>query len=101
MIHVIADIRTAPGARPRVLQALAAVAPLVRAEAGCLGYAATLDADTDLPRQTRDDTSILMVERWESLEHLKAHLEAPHMLAYREQVAADVVDVSLRVLTEA
>jgi quinol monooxygenase YgiN len=40
-------------------------------------------------------------EKWESLEALHAHLRAPHMLTYREQVKDMVEDLSLNVLEEA
>jgi len=44
---------------------------------------------------------VTIIEKWDSLEDLKTHLSAPHMLAYKENVK-DIVDrVSLKVLGEA
>jgi len=44
---------------------------------------------------------VTIIEKWQSLEDLRAHLAAPHMLAYRTAVKDIVADVSLKVLTEA
>jgi len=41
---------------------------------------------------------VTIVEKWESLEALQAHVVAPHMAAYRERVKDFVVRVSLQVL---
>ncbi|MBA1272899.1 putative quinol monooxygenase [Stutzerimonas azotifigens] len=99
MIHVIATLHTAPGARSRVLQALAEVTPEVLAEAGCLAYQPLIDLATDMAAQTVDPDSILMFEQWQSVEHLQAHLQTSHMRRYRERVGDDVTGVTLRVLT--
>ena len=98
MLTVIATIRLRKGAREPYLARLAALVPEVLAEAGCLGYAPHVDLDTDLPRQVVDADEVVLVEQWESLEALRAHLVAPHMLRYREEVAAWVEGVALRVM---
>jgi quinol monooxygenase YgiN len=41
------------------------------------------------------------MEKWRSVEDLKAHLNAPHMLDYRDKVEDMVEHVSIRVLREA
>ncbi|TLX61939.1 antibiotic biosynthesis monooxygenase [Stutzerimonas nosocomialis] len=99
MIHVIATLHTAPGARPRVLQALAEVTPQVLAERGCLAYQPLVDLATDMAAQTVDEDSILMFEQWQSVDDLQAHLQTPHMLRYRERVGDEVTRVTLRILT--
>ena len=61
-----------------------AVVPTVRAEAGCLGYAIVKDADTgdwDKPMKFGERT-MWCVERWSSIDALKAHLNTPHMKAF-------------------
>ena len=45
-----------------------------------------------------DDGSIVMVEQWESIAHLEAHLQTPHMKAYSEAVKGDVLDMNIRIL---
>jgi quinol monooxygenase YgiN len=41
------------------------------------------------------------VEKWESLESLKAHLTAPHMTEYRQKIRELVKGVHLQVLQPA
>lgn len=102
MIHVIATIRLQPGTRPQFLEAFHGIVPEVRAEAGCIAYGPAVDIRTDLPAQAEvDENVVTVVEQWESLEHLKQHLQAPHMLAYREQVSDLVVDTRLQILEPA
>ena len=99
MLTVIATIRLRQGAREAYLARLAALVPEVLAEPGCLGYAPHVDLESELPRQVVDADEVVLVERWTGLEALRAHLVAPHMLRYREEVAAWVEGVSLRVMT--
>jgi quinol monooxygenase YgiN len=44
---------------------------------------------------------VVVVEKWASLDHLKAHLTAPHMGEYRIRVKELVTGVSLQVLEPA
>lgn len=99
MIHVIATIDLVPGRREAFLDEFRKVVPLVRAEAGCLEYGPTADVPTEIAAQLpyRADT-ITVVEKWESLDALRAHLQAPHMLAYRPKVKDLVEGVTLQVL---
>jgi quinol monooxygenase YgiN len=102
MIHVIATVELRPGRRDDFLAEFRKIVPKVLAEEGCLGYEPTVDLATGLPAQpgARDDVATI-VERWESLEHLKAHLSAPHMAEYRGRVKDMVVKTTLAVLTPA
>jgi len=99
VIHVIATIEVVRGKRDAFLAEFRQVVPLVRAEAGCLDYGPTVDLDTGLGAQlpVRDHV-VTVVERWESLEALRAHLQAPHMAEYRERVKGLVAGVRLQVL---
>ncbi len=40
-----------------------------------------------------------VIEKWESLDHLKAHMVAPHMAAYANQVKDMLVDRVIHVST--
>jgi quinol monooxygenase YgiN len=87
MVIVLARIDVAPGRRGDFLAEFHRLMPEVHAEAGCLEYGPAVDALTDLPRQQRlGDDVVMIVEKWESLAHLQAHLAAPHMADYRERV---------------
>ena len=98
MVHVIAVITAKPGKREAILVAFRANVPGVRAEKGCIEYGAAVDADPALPVQTKyGPDTFLAIEKWESLEALKAHAAAPHMAAYaaktRELIASRVIHI--------
>ena len=83
MIHVIAVITAKPGQRDTVLSHFRANVPAVRAERGCIEYGAAVDADPALPVQTKwGPDTFLVIEKWESMDALKAHAAAPHMKEY-------------------
>jgi quinol monooxygenase YgiN len=99
MVHVIANIELKPGVRDAFLKVFRALVPKVRAEAGCLEYGPTLDAATDIRAQLpRREDVVTIVEKWESLAALQAHLAAPHMADYRVAVKDLVVKVTLQIL---
>lgn len=99
MIHVLAQVEAVPGHRDNMLAEFAQVAPLVRQEEGCIEYGATVDVPTGISVQNFiGDNMVMIVEKWESIEHLKAHLVAPHMSEYRIRVRPHVQGVTLRVL---
>jgi len=99
MIHVLAQIETTPGHRDDFLAEFAKVAVLVRQEAGCIEYGAAVDTQTGIPVQNfLGDNMVLIIEKWESTEHLKAHLVASHMVDYRVRIKPFVQGVRLQVL---
>jgi quinol monooxygenase YgiN len=102
MIHVIATIELKPSCREVYLKVLRDNVSNVKAEAGCLAYEPALDIDSGLPLQgaVRENV-VTIVEAWESLEHLVAHLKTPHMLAYRNAVTEYVENVSVQVMAPA
>ena len=98
MIHVIAVITAKPGKRAAILEAFRANVPNVRAEKGCIEYGAAIDADPALPVQTKYGAdTFVVIEKWESMEALKAHSAAPHMAAYaaktREHIASRIIHI--------
>ena len=102
MIYVIATIQVKAGNRDAFVSAFKANVPSVQAEDGCIMYEPTLDADSGIPVQIpMREGAVTIVEKWESLEALKAHLVAPHMLAYKEATKDMVEGVSLQVLQPA
>ena len=102
MIHVIASIEVNPGCQKRCLEALKSNVPNVLAEKGCIRYEPTVDIDSGLSAQGATRTDIVtLLESWESLAALNAHLKTPHMAAYREKVKDVVKQVRLNVLAPA
>jgi quinol monooxygenase YgiN len=101
MINVIASISVKAGKVPEFLEIFKTNIPKVRAEKGCIEYFPAIDIDSKLPPQAFDKNVVTIIEKWESLEALRNHLKAPHMLAYRDKVKDIVEGLSLKVLTEA
>jgi quinol monooxygenase YgiN len=102
MIHVVAVITTRPGLRDVVLKHFHAIVPDVRAEKGCIEYGPVVDAETDIPVQTRyGPDTFVVIEKWESVEALRAHGVAPHMAAYGARTKELVADRSIYILAGA
>lgn len=102
MIHVVATIDIVPGQREDFLAEFARLVPVVRAEDGCLEYGPAVDLDSGLaaagpPREH----VVTVIEKWASLDALRAHLAAPHMVEYRHRIRDKVAGVQLRVLQPA
>lgn len=98
MIHVIAVITAKSGMRDSILQHARANLAAVRAEKGCIEYNLAVDADNALPMQTQcGPDTFVFVEKWETMDALKAHAAAPHMAAYagkvKEMVAGRVIHI--------
>ena len=101
MINVLASISVKEGKRADFIAAFKDNLAAVRAEEGCIEYFPAVDINADLPPQQLDENEVTVIEKWVSLEALRAHLSAPHMLAYKEKVKDIVEGVSLKVLQEA
>jgi quinol monooxygenase YgiN len=102
MICVIATIEVAEGRRDDFLAEFRRIVPLVLAEEGCLEYGPMVDVPTELGAQAPARNHVVtVVEKWESVEALEAHLMAPHMIEYRKRVKPLVRGSSLQVLRPA
>jgi quinol monooxygenase YgiN len=102
MIHVLATITVKPGQRDAFLKEFHRIMPMVHAEAGCIEYGPAVDVDSGISVQgpLRDNVAVI-IEKWESLPALKAHLQAPHMIEYRVRVKDYVENVTLQILAPA
>jgi len=102
MISVLATIKVGGGRRDEVLAIFKELVPKVRAEEGCVEYGPWLDTPNDIvdPPQIRDDV-IMVVEKWESLEALKAHINTPHTQEFLKTIEDMDVEVSLQILQPA
>lgn len=101
VIHVVAEIHLAPGARERFLEEFRRLTPLVRAEDGCIEYVGTVEVRTAIAAQAapRDDV-LTVVEKWRDEPALAAHLAAPHMDDHRARSRGLTTRVVVRVLRE-
>jgi quinol monooxygenase YgiN len=98
MIHVLAIITAKPGMRDSILREFRANMPAVHAEKGCIEYGPAIDAEGMGSIQTKlGSDTFVVVEKWESIDALKAHAAAPHMAAYgaktRDMIASRVIHV--------
>jgi quinol monooxygenase YgiN len=102
MIHVLATIEVKPGQREVFLAEFHRIIPMVHAEAGCIEYGPTVDVASGIAVQgpLRENVAVI-IEKWESLAALKAHMQAPHMAEYRVRVKDMVVGVQLQILEPA
>ena len=97
-VHVLAIITAKAGMRDQILDAFRANVPAVHAEEGCIEYGATVDAEGVGSLQTKfGDDTFVVVEKWASLDALKAHAAAAHMAAYaaktKDMIASRVIHV--------
>ena len=98
MIHVVAIITAKPGLRGQVLDAFRANMPAVHAEEGCIEYGPAVDAEGAGSMQSKfGPDTFVVIEKWESLEALRAHGRSPHMAAYaaktREWIASRTIHI--------
>ena len=101
MINVIASIHIKEGRLSEFIEIFKTNIPKVLEEKGCVEYVPTIDVPTGLPPQELNNNVVTIIEKWGSLEELKAHMTAPHMLVYKEKVKDLIDKVSLKVLMEA
>jgi quinol monooxygenase YgiN len=98
MIHVVAIITAKSGMRETILKEFRANMPAVHAEKGCIEYVPTIDAEGMGGFQTKfGPDTLVVIEKWESPEALRAHAASPHMAAYaaktRDMIAGRIVHV--------
>ena len=71
-VRLLVMITTAPGRGQEQIDAYRRLAPLVRAEEGCLQY--------DLHQVRGEPDRFVLVEHWSSEDALAAHDSTPHMI---------------------
>jgi quinol monooxygenase YgiN len=99
MIHVIATITANAGQRADVLALFSKNRPAVLAEEGCISYEAVIDVPGAGAFQTPlGDDTFAVIERWESIDALKAHAASAHMAEYGRNSAPFVAKRAINVL---
>ena len=87
MIYVLASVKTKPGMVSRALDLYRVLVPRIMAnEAGCIEYAPTTGLDLGLANQTLDNDTIIVTERWKTIEDFRAHLDMPHSIEFRSSI---------------
>jgi quinol monooxygenase YgiN len=102
MIHVIATITVSEGQRATFLKEFNAITTLVRAESGCIEYGAAVDKAGALDGQIAPrPNTVVIVEKWASVEALRAHLATPHTAGFLARMKPLMKDVEIEVLDPA
>jgi len=78
MIVVQVEVIVEPGSASKVVDAVKAMETATRKEAGCLKYAFAVDIT--------DPGMVRVIERWESMDAIKAHMASPHMAEFNKAV---------------
>jgi quinol monooxygenase YgiN len=98
MIHVLAFVSLKPQMMAPALDCYRALVPQVLAhEPGCLEYTPTTDCDLSLPNQRLDPDTIVVTERWRSIEDFRAHLVAPHSIEFRAAIKDYLENIVVKV----
>lgn len=102
MVCVVATIEVVEGKRDEYLREIWKVVPKVRKEKGCIEYLPVIDFPAGFSAQdpVREDR-VTILERWENIEALKAHMETPHMKEYREGAKKFIVAAKIQIFTPA
>lgn len=98
MIHVIAIITAKAGKRDELLSAFSQVIPLVHAEKGCIEYQPVTDTDNPGSQSRLGQDSYMVVEKWDSMDDLRAHAASSHMSDYTKNSGHLVADRKVFVL---
>ena len=101
MINVVALLQVKEGCLSEFITIFKANVPNVLKEKGCIEYVPTVDVPTEIGPQDFNKNAVTIVEKWESLDDLLAHLAAPHMLAYGEKVKDMIEKKAIKVLRAA
>lgn len=102
MICVLATIEIVEGRREEFLAIFKELVPKVLAEDGCIEYGPWLDLPTNIGAQPPSRENVVTVlEKWESVEALEAHLLAPHMTEFRKATDGMRAGILLQILQPA
>ena len=100
MVYLVVQFELQDGKRDDFLGEFLQVVPQVRREEGCIQYVPTVDQiDTGISLPlSANSNRVTLIEQWESLDALKAHLAAAHMIQYREKVKHLIAKVTVQLL---
>ena len=99
-VNVLAFITAKSGHREEVLKAFNGNVPNVHAEDGCIEYFAAVDTPDAGPIQTPlGPDSFVVIEKWESLDHLMAHAASDHMKSYAAKTKELIASRKIHVLS--
>jgi quinol monooxygenase YgiN len=102
MIHVLAFVSVKPQMMAGALDCYRVLVPKVLAcEPGCIEYTPTIDCDLGLPNQELGPCTIVVNERWRSIDDFRAHLAAPHSAEFRASIKPCIEKIVVKVMRPA
>ena len=102
MIFVIAVSELKEGTKDEFIRIAKENLPNVLAEEGCISYVLNEDFPSGLAAQKEVRENVLtFVECWVSIDHLKKHLQAPHMKEFMDKVRDLRISSSLQIVSPA
>jgi quinol monooxygenase YgiN len=93
VIYVVATTQIKPECREAFLKGASECITETRKEKGCISYQGHTSID--------DPNLYVVVERWESREHLNAHARAPHMRIWREYSNPLKISTAIEIISDA
>lgn len=90
-LTIVAHIHAKPTKIELVKRELEKLVPVTLAEKGCLQY--------DLHQDNEHPTHFMFYENWESRELWQAHMNAPHLAAYKLATEGAVAELTIHELT--
>jgi len=99
MICVHALLEIAPGRIDEYLPIHQALIPQVLQEKGCVEYLLAVDASTSIDIQRPAGSEVVsVIEKWENVSALEAHLDAPHVVEFRQRVEGLLLNATAYIL---
>lgn len=86
------------GKRDELLHEFSQIIPLVHAEKGCIEYQPVTDTENPGSQAKIGTDSYMVIEKWESMDNLRAHAASGHMSDYAERTKHLVADRKVYVL---
>ncbi len=98
MINVIAIITAHPGKRDELLKVFTEVVPLVHQEKGYIEYEPVTDTDNEGSQAKIGEDSYMVIEKWETMDDLRAHSASSHMAEFGKKAGHLIADRKVYVL---
>ena len=97
MIKLVVTMQIKPGKMPAFIELFNRLQPSVLAEEGCREYHLfrEIEGGTDTP----DPDSVVLLEQWDSIEHLQAHLATELMRDFKREAAELRASVNLKIVS--
>ncbi len=99
MIHVHALLEIAPGRVDEYLPIHQALIPQILREEGCVEYLLAVDTSTSVDMQQLAGPEVVsVIEKWQSASAFESHLNAPHVVAFRQRVEGLLLNATAYIL---